>query len=648
MCGIAGLLAGTVSLEAQSLLHVRNMCDAIAHRGPDDAGVWSDLDAGVVLGHRRLAIVDLSPQGHQPMHSHCGRYELIFNGEIYNHLQLRVDLQVPHWRGHSDTETLLALFSKHGVIGTLPLLVGMFAMAVWDRQNSELTLVRDRMGEKPLYWCRLSDGSYAFGSELRALRAHPKWRAEIDRDALTLLMRHNCIPAPYTIYKGVEKLEPASWITLRRNVGPERGCYWDLASLAQQRIENPSALDDVAATDRLETLLGESVRGQMLSDVPLGAFLSGGVDSSAIVAMMARTSATPVKTFCIGFSEGGASEAVHARAVARHLGTEHFELDVTGADALAVVPKLASIYDEPFADSSQIPSFLVSQLARQNVTVALSGDAGDELFSGYNRYLIAARLWGRLSRVPLSLRRICASGLLSVPPKAWDIALALPQRLQPASKRHNNPGDKLHKLARRVLPASDVQAMYRSLASHWSDPEDLVLRATEPATRLSDPTLSAIWNDPVNGMSLADQLTYLPDDILVKVDRASMAVSLETRAPFLDHRLVEFAWGLPRRQKIRGDQTKWLLRQVLYRHVPRELIERPKQGFAVPLDRWLRGPLRDWAEDLLDKERLRRDGYFSVNTVRQAWSEHLSGKHNRQHELWNVLMFQAWLKEYAA
>jgi asparagine synthase (glutamine-hydrolysing) len=648
MCGIAGLLAGTASLEAQSLSHVRAMCDAIAHRGPDDAGSWSDLDAGIVLGHRRLAIVDLSPQGHQPMQSHCGRYELIFNGEIYNHQQLRAGLQVPHWRGHSDTETLLALFSRHGVIGTLPLLVGMFAFAVWDRQDSELTLVRDRMGEKPLYWCRLSDGSYAFGSELRALRAHPKWRGEIDRDALTLLMRHNCIPAPYTIYKDVEKLEPASWITLSRNAEPQRGRYWDLASVAQRRSDDPSTLDDGAATDRLEALLAESVSGQMLSDVPLGAFLSGGVDSSAIVAMMARVSATPVKTFCIGFTEGGASEAVHARTVARHLGTDHFELDVSGADALAVVPRLASIYDEPFADSSQIPTFLVSQLARQNVTVALSGDAGDELFAGYNRYLIAARLWGRMSRVPLRLRRACASGLLAVPPKAWDLALALPQRLRPASKRHNNPGDKLHKLARRVLPARDVQTMYRSLTSHWSEPEELVLDATEPTSRVSGLDLSALWHDPLNGMSLADQLSYLPDDILVKVDRAAMAVSLETRAPFLDHRLVEFAWGLPQRQKIRDGQSKWLLRQVLYRHVPRELIDRPKQGFAVPLDRWLRGPLRDWAEDLLDQERLECEGYLAANTVRQAWTEHLSGRQNRQHELWNVLMFQAWLKEYAA
>lgn len=646
MCGIAGLLAGPVSLDAQAPQHVGKMCDAIAHRGPDDAGLWSDLDAGVVLGHRRLAIVDLSPQGHQPMQSHCGRYELIFNGEIYNHLQLRADLEVSDWRGHSDTETLLALFSRHGVLGTLPLLVGMFAIAVWDRQEAELTLARDRMGEKPLYWGRLSDGSHAFGSELRALRAHPRWRADINRDAIALLMRHNCIPAPHTIYKDVQKLSPGSWLTLSRKSPPRHGRYWDLASLAQRRIATPSSLDDVAATDMLESHLAATVRAQMLSDVPLGAFLSGGVDSSAIVAMMAQASGKPVKTFCIGFSEGGASEAQHARAVARHLGTEHFELDVSGADALSVVPRLAAIYDEPFADSSQIPTFLVSKMARQQVTVALSGDAGDELFAGYNRYFIAARLWGRLSRVPMGLRRALAGTLLAVPPNAWDMALSFPQRLRPASKRHHNPGDKLHKLARQVLPAQDVRAMYRSLTSHWPAAEQLVLGATEPATRISDPDLSGAWADAVNGMSLTDQLTYLPDDILVKVDRASMSVSLETRAPFLDHRLVEFAWGLPQHQKIRDGQTKWLLRQVLYRHVPPELIERPKQGFAVPLDQWLRGPLRQWAEQLLDAGRLASEGYFAVDMVRSAWTDHISGRANRQHALWNVLMFQAWLEEY--
>lgn len=646
MCGIAGLLAGPVSLDDQSPVHAARMCDAIAHRGPDDKGIWSDLDAGVVLGHRRLAIVDLSPQGHQPMPSDCGRYQLVFNGEIYNHLQLRAGLDLPRWRGHSDTETLLALFSRHGVLNTLPLLVGMFAIAVWDRQEAELTLVRDRMGEKPLYWGRLADGSHVFGSELRALSAHPGWRADINRDAIALLMRHNCIPAPHTIYKGVQKLGPGSWITLRRGAEPKQGRYWDLATLAQQRIASPSQLDDAAATDQLESLLAATVRGQMLSDVPLGAFLSGGVDSSAIVALMARASAQPVKTFCIGFSEGGASEALHARAVARYLGTEHFELDVSGADALAVVPRLAAIYDEPFADSSQIPTFLVSQMARQQVTVALSGDAGDELFAGYNRYFIAARLWGRLSRMPVGLRRALASSLLAVAPGTWDRVLALPQRLRPAARRHNNPGDKLHKLARQVLPARDVRMMYRSLTSHWAAPEQLVLGATEPPSLVNDPDLAAVWSNAVNGMSLSDQLTYLPDDILVKVDRASMAVSLETRAPFLDHRLVEFAWALPQHQKIRHGQTKWLLRQMLYRHVPRELIERPKQGFAVPLDSWLRGPLRDWAEDLLSAERLAAEGYLAVNSVRQAWDQHLSGRANRQHELWNVLMFQAWLREY--
>ncbi|MDP2006322.1 MAG: asparagine synthase (glutamine-hydrolyzing) [Rubrivivax sp.] len=648
MCGIAGILAAPGRPQAIEPAAVRRMGEAIAHRGPDDHGEWIDAERGIALAHRRLAVVDLSAAGHQPMTSHCGRYVVVYNGEIYNHPELRAELGDLPWRGHSDTETLLALFTRHGVVESLPRLVGMFAIAVWDREAATLTLARDRMGEKPVYWGALGDQGIAFGSELRALQAHPGWRGEVDRDALALLMRHNCIPAPHSIWRGVHKLEPASWLCVQRDGSVRQGRYWDLAQRSLEAMARPLRLSDTEATDRLEHLLLDTLRGQMLADVPLGAFLSGGVDSSTIVALMARQSSQKVRTFCVGFDDGATSEAVHAREVARHLGTDHTELAVGPGDALALVPKLATLYDEPFADSSQIPTLLVAQMARRHVTVALSGDAGDELFAGYNRHLIAHRLWPRLQRTPLGLRRGLAGLIGSVSSSTWDTLLGAPQRLLPPARRHGDVGAKLHKLARAVLPAADLKSLYRALTSHWTHPNALVLDAREPATRIDDSALAPHWRDAVAGMSITDQLTYLPDDILVKVDRAAMAHSLETRAPFLDHRLVEFSWGLPLHQKIRHGQTKWLLRQVLYRHVPRALIERPKQGFAVPLDAWLRGPLRDWAEALLAPERLQREGYVAIAPVRQAWAEHQSGRRNRAPELWDVLMFQAWLQEQRA
>lgn len=643
MCGIAGLLAAPGRPQAIEPAVAERMRDAIAHRGPDDAGLWIDAEQGVALGHRRLAVLDLSAAGHQPMVSHCARYVVVYNGEIYNHLELRAGLGDLPWRGHSDTETLLALFTRHGVVDTLPRLVGMFAMAVWDRDTATLTLARDRMGEKPLYWGRLGDAGIGFGSELRALQAHPAFRGEVDRDAVAMLLRRSCIPAPHSIWRGIQKLAPASWVRLSRDGTVAQGRYWDLAATALSGLERPHALTDDEAADELESRLRDALRGQMIADVPLGAFLSGGVDSSTIVALMSQLGAHKVRTFCIGFDGGATSEAVHARAVARHLGTEHTELTVGAADALALVPALAHHYDEPFADSSQLPTLLVSQMARRHVTVALSGDAGDELFGGYNRYLIAQRLWPRLARLPLSLRRAAARLIQALPPAGWDAALAGPQRLLPAARRHADVGAKLHKLARDVLPAADAQALYRALTTQWPAPPVLGGQAGADGF---DPTLPH-WRDPVAGMTLADQLGYLPDDILVKVDRASMAHALETRAPFLDHRLVEWAWGLPLQQKIRGGQTKWLLRQVLYRHVPRALIERPKQGFAVPLDAWLRGPLRDWAAALLDPPRLQREGWFDARPIGAAWSAHLSGRRNHGPALWSVLMFQAWLEEQA-
>jgi len=644
MCGISGYINSRPESDADLRLIARRMCDALAHRGPDGDGLWIDAAAGVVLGHRRLAIVDLSPAGAQPMLSTCGRYVLVYNGEIYNHLELRDTLGGVAWRGHSDTETVLAMFTRHGVQATLHHLVGMFAMALWDRQDQCLVLVRDRMGEKPLYWGRLPAGDLVFGSELKALRAHPRWQSQVDRNALALYMRHSAIPAPHSIYSGIRKLMPGSWVTVRADGRTEQGFYWSLGEVARRARASAPGWSDVDAADRLEHLLSDAVEGQMLADVPLGAFLSGGVDSSTIVALMAQRSRQRVRTFAIGFSEIGFNEAIHAKAVARHIGTDHTELYVTAADALNVIPKLPAMYDEPFADSSQIPTALVAAMARQHVTVALSGDGGDELFAGYNRYVLAERVWRRLARVPLPARKMAARAMLAVSPGSWS-ALGRPVlALLPARARQHHIGDKLHKFASSVLPMPDQAAMYRALVSQWQDPTVLVLGSQEPHTPLHDACFDPQAGSGVEQMSLLDQMTYLPDDILVKVDRAAMAVSLETRVPLLDHRVVEFAWQIPMHQKIRAGRTKWLLREVLYRHVPRHLIDRPKQGFAIPLHEWLRGPLRDWGEALLAPQRLQAEGFFDVRLVRETWRAHQYGGRNFHNLLWNVLMFQSWLE----
>ena len=643
MCGIAGYMTRRLESDADLDRHATRMCDAIVHRGPDGGGVWNDAAHGLVLGHRRLAIVDLSPQGRQPMVSACGRYVIVFNGEIYNHPALRAALGVHSWRGHSDTETLLACMSRRGVHDTLERLVGMFALAVWDRKTSTLTLARDRMGEKPLYYGRLPCGDFVFGSELKALRAHPHWRVEVDRNALALYMRHNAIPAPHSIYQGIAKLMPGSWLEVSADGSVRSGSYWQLREIALQARRQPTEMPDAEATEQLRTLIDASVKGQMVADVPLGAFLSGGVDSATIVASMCRQASSPVRTFTIGFAEKGFDEAVHARAVAAHLGTEHTELYVTPHDALALIPGLASTYDEPFADSSQIPTILVSRMTRQHVTVALSGDGGDELFAGYNRYLIAARAWRRLERLPMAARRLASRAVLATRPATLDGWARALGAAVPALRRHGAVGNKLHKFAATVLDAPSQLAMYRRLVSHWTDPAAVVLGAIEPRTVIDELGQAPTGLAPIELMSLLDQLSYLPDDILVKVDRAAMSSSLETRVPLLDHRLVEFAWRLPMHQKIRDGHTKWLLREVLYCDVPRALIERPKQGFAVPLDVWLRGPLRDWAEGLLDAARLKREGWFDAKAVREKWDQHLSGERNWQFHLWDVLMFQAWL-----
>ena len=659
MCGLAGYLSAQ-SPVADALTRLEAMTDVIVSRGPDSQGQWMDADAGIALGHRRLAIVDLSPAGHQPMTSYSGRYVIAFNGEIYNHLLLRSELdgmdnsaaltvKPVRWRGHSDTETLLAGFDRWGIQNTVEKCLGMFAFAVWDKHTRTLTLGRDRLGEKPLYYGWQGQGQHAtflFGSELKALKVHPVFAASIDRDALCLLLRHNCIPAPYSIYQGIAKLEPGCLLSVSlTQPEPKLVRYWSAASVAMAGCANPFVGTPDQAIDALENLLKSAVQQQMIADVPLGAFLSGGIDSSTVVALMQAQSTRPVKTFTIGFNEEGYNEAVHAKAVAKHLGTEHTELYVSPQQALAVIPRLPSMYCEPFSDSSQIPTFLVSQLARQQVTVSLSGDAGDELFCGYNRYVLADKLWRKLSVMPAPSRRLAALGLTVLSPSRWNTLLRPVQGLLPGSLRQANLGDKLHKAA-GVLASTSVNALYLGLVSHWDDPASVVIGGTEPPTLLTGnaPTLDGL--DDIQRMMALDALTYLPDDILAKVDRAGMGVSLEGRVPFLDHRVVEFAWTLPQSMKLRDGVGKWVLRQVLYRHVPKELIERPKMGFGVPIGDWLRGPLRDWAEDLLDEARLRREGYFHPEPIRQKWAEHLSGARNWQHHLWDVLMFQAWLAEY--
>ncbi|HVL76496.1 MAG TPA: asparagine synthase (glutamine-hydrolyzing) [Noviherbaspirillum sp.] len=649
MCGLTGFLRAAPCAAEEQLAVLGRMTDAIEHRGPDDAGHWSDGAAGIFLGHRRLSIVDLSPAGHQPMRSASGRYLIVYNGEIYNHLQLRAQLPADlPWRGHSDTETLLAGFDAWGIRGTTERLIGMFAFAVWDRQAATLTLARDRIGEKPLYYGwqgRGRDAVFLFGSELKALRAHPAFVGVVNRDALALQMRHNYIPAPYSIYEGIAKLPPGSLLRLAHGQRePVIEAYWSVARAVELGMADPFIGTPEEAVDALEHLLKDAVHAQMAADVPLGAFLSGGVDSSTVVALMQRQSVQPVKTFSIGFHEAGFNEAHHAKAVAQHLGTDHTELYVSAEQVRDVIARMPLVYDEPFSDSSQLPTFLVAQLARQHVTVSLSGDAGDELFCGYDRYSITARTWKLMNATPLAMRRMAAKGLTAVRASTWSRLADGAARVLPPPMRIPNVGDKLHKGA-YALQCQSLDALYLRLVSHWDDPASMVIGATEPRTVLTAPDERFVKLDGIQRMMALDMLSYLPDDILVKVDRAAMSVSLETRVPFLDHRVVELAWRLPLSFKLREGTTKWALRQVLYRYVPKTLIERPKMGFGVPIGDWLRGPLRGWAENLLDAARLRRDGYFDSDMVRQRWDEHLSGRRNWQYHLWDVLMFQSWHEE---
>ncbi len=647
MCGLAGLVGANFSSDRFETV-LRRMGDAIAHRGPDDSGTWFDYDAGAGLVHRRLSILDLSPAGHQPMVSASGRFVIAFNGEIYNHLEVRRKVEISNfkseWRGHSDTETLLAGFDAWGIEETLQQSVGMFAIAVWDRAKRTLILAIDRLGEKPLYY-GYAGGALVFGSELKAMLQVPGPTPQIGRSALALLLRYGYVPAPHTIYEGWAKLPPGTLVkvsldAVRQQVRPEPVAYWSAREAAMAGVTSPLEFaSDTEAADSLESMLRQAIAGEMVADVPVGAFLSGGVDSSTVVALMQKQSSRPVKTFTIGFSEDAYNEAVFAKDVARHLGTEHTELYVSPQEALEVIPKLPEIYCEPFSDPSQIPTFLVAKLARQHVTVSLSGDGGDELFGGYTRYFLGARMWKKIEGIPLVLRRAAARAVLSTPPSTWDRLYAPVAGLIPKERRWLAPGDKIHKGA-TLLKSVNGSEVYRHLVSHWQSDEVVLGGASEPETELPQGMESL----PVMAerMMLIDSVSYLPGDILVKVDRAAMAVSLESRAPLLDHRLFEYAWRLPLHYKIRGGTGKWLLRQVLYRHVPPKLVDRPKMGFGIPIDSWLRGPLRDWAEALLDERRLRNEGYLNPAPVRQKWLEHLSGARNWQYHLWDVLMFQAW------
>ena len=640
MCGLAGFWhPDSSSTEAALRAAAGRMADALVHRGPDDRGTWADEQTGIALGFRRLAILDLSPTGHQPMLSRDDRYVVVFNGEIYNYQDLRAELEGlgARFRGTSDTEVMLAGIVQWGIAATIAKLWGMFAIALWDRHDRTLWIARDRLGKKPLYygWC---DDTFLFGSELKALRAHPACPTRVSPQALASFLRFAYVPSPHCIYEGLHKLLPGSYARIRDGQATVTR-YWDPRAVATEGAAHPSLLDDVAAIDELDALLRDATRRRMVADVPLGAFLSGGIDSSAVVALMQAGSPQPVRTFTIGFAEGGYDEAQDAAAVAAHLGTTHTALYVTPEEARAVIPRLADIYDEPFADSSQIPTLLVAQMARRDVTVALSGDGGDEVFGGYNRYLWAPRIEQQTSAYPGWARRGVGRALAAVPPSTWDALGRISGGGAAAATGQRALGDKMHKLG-TALAAASADDLYLSLVSQWQTPPVAGAAAEHPLL-LRDASIQAAAPAFVDRMMLVDTMTYLPDDILVKVDRATMAVSLEARAPLLDHRVVEWAWRQPRSRRIRNGQGKWALRQVLRRYVPDTLIDRPKSGFAVPVHAWLRGPLREWAEDLLSETAL-RDSLLDAAPVRRAWQEHLSGRANHMPKLWTVLMWQAW------
>ncbi len=638
MCGISGYFSASFGEQPDV---INAMSGLLAHRGPDNCGVWEDRSAGIVLAHRRLSILDLSPAGHQPMESSSGRYIIVYNGEIYNCSDIRAELdRSAHcvWRGHSDTEVMLASIEQWGIGQALPRWNGMFALALWDRQERTLTLIRDRLGEKPLYYGRIGK-HFVFGSELKALRAFPGFSADIDQEALFLFLRHGYVPAPLSIYRNIRKLPPGMQLAVHSPESIDNPApYWSMQTIAHQGLLSPFNGSEKDVLSELERILALTIRRQMIADVPLGAFLSGGIDSSVIVALMQRQASRPVKTFTIGFHENSHNEAHYAKAVARHMGTEHTEFFVTPDDALQVIPKLPIIYDEPFADSSQIPTCLLAALTRQHVTVSLSGDGGDELFGGYDRYFWAIDIWRYIRTVPRAVRSMAGMVASHIKPSVINaITSILPDRY-----RISNAGDKFHKFL-ELVDVSTPDELYLKLLSQIKRPE-MILNGRPILSQASEG--SDGWPSLLHYMMYRDATNYLPDDIMVKVDRASMAVALESRAPYLDHSLIEFAWTLPIHMRIKNRTPKWPLRQILASCIPTELIDRPKMGFAVPINDWLRGPLRQWAEALLDEQRLRQEGFFNPDSVRMLWSQHIGASRNHQYPIWCVLMFQAWKEQW--
>lgn len=677
MCGFAGFYLGIQSDDNDLNDAIVNMSNALEHRGPDDSGKWFDAKNGFALGHRRLAIVDTSASGHQPMTSLNNQYVIALNGEIYNHSQLRAELELVNhkiaWKGHSDTETLLAAFEYWGIEETLKKAVGMFAIALWETASKRLYLIRDRFGEKPLYYGWIDDGQqekvFAFGSELKAFKAYPRFSNSVCRVALKQYFRYMYVPSPYSIYKDIYKLEAGCMISLEGSpplnpftqiLHPLDGTPQTHQNLTMSRwyslkekITKNSKLhfeDDAGSIHALEEQLIETIKIQSEADVPLGAFLSGGVDSSTIVALMQENQSNPVQTFTIGFEDKKFDESPYALAVAKHLGTDHHELFVSSGDAQSLIPDLPKLYDEPFADSSQIPTHFVSMAAKKKVTVSLSGDAGDELFGGYNRYLFAPKLWDKVKWMPFSARKAMGNSLALVPIASWDkIAYAF-NKLNPGSLSIAQLGDKVHKTALRFKTVQSIDELYKNLVCEWPNVDELVIsseinhHALNIINTLEDPLPEMGMDDAESRMMYWDSMTYMTDDILCKVDRAAMGVSLETRVPFLDHRIVELAWQMPLQTKIKNNQGKWPLRQILYKRVPKELIERPKAGFGIPLGDWLRGPMREWAEALIEPERLTDEGFLNPELVRVIWNEHQEQKRNWSFKLWSILMFQSWLE----
>ena len=647
MCGIAGFISPYLSRDSFNKT-ITCMIDKLGHRGPDDKGIWFDTKSGVALAHSRLSIIDLSKAGHQPMISSCKRFYIVFNGEIYNHKMLREELPDSiKWRGHSDTETLINGISYWGLERTLSKLVGMFSFALWDIEQKKLTLVRDRLGEKPLYFGFIGK-TMVFGSELKSMEVFPEKSLEIDKNSLETYIRFGYIPAPLSIYKGIYKLSPGNFIeisiedVMARSVHNIRQ-YWSLEEVIHNKQANPFLGSKADATDYLEILLKDSISGQILADVPLGAFLSGGIDSSSLVSIMQSQSRDPVNTFTVGFEEFHYDESKSAQKVSSFLGTNHREYIMSPNDAINIIPDLPAIYDEPFSDVSQIPTFWVSKFASNNVKVCLSGDGGDELFCGYSRHIAGPRIWKILKNIPIPLRKIIANFIQNFPPSSWDRFYYYCEIFIPRHLRINFPGLKLYKIS-ELINTQTLKEVYLALISSWSSSENIMLKNSQSLGKEALEFENIKQIDAHHQMMYMDTLNYLPNDILVKVDRASMASSLETRLPLLDHRIVEFAWSIPLEMKLQNKRSKWLLREVLKRYLPYNLIDRPKSGFAVPIAKWLKGPLKNWADELLDEKLIDSQEFLSSKSIKSIWNEHLSGKQNWSKKLWTILMFQSWLK----